>query len=83
VHGGRYVANSDITLRSRNFYLQVLINMCDDNVGHPKLCRHQVMLDLHDERPIRLFFTTGISWAPIATRGIAPCHLWRLHGPQL
>ena len=26
VHGGRYVANSDIRLRSRNFYLQVLIN---------------------------------------------------------
>ena len=27
VHGGRYVANSDIRLRSKNFYLQVLIHM--------------------------------------------------------
>ena len=26
VHGHRYVANSDIRLRSRNFYVQVLIN---------------------------------------------------------
>ena len=26
VHGDRYVANSDIRLRSRNLYLQVVIN---------------------------------------------------------
>jgi hypothetical protein len=26
VHGDHYVANSDIRLRSRNFYVQVLIN---------------------------------------------------------
>jgi hypothetical protein len=26
VHGNRYVVNSDIRLRSRNFYVQVLIN---------------------------------------------------------
>ena len=26
MHGDRYVAKSDIRLRSRNFYLQVLIN---------------------------------------------------------
>ena len=26
VHGDRYVVNNDIRLRSRNFYLQVLIN---------------------------------------------------------